>query len=282
MSFIMPATQPKTLSDFKRVDFEVLARDIHPIDQIELHKQAREMIYSTLTGKAIAAHNLQIPLNNISTQFQLEKASSQAKDTRIKSLEGLIIKLGHDPKDIKATKQLIKKKNDDIVALRKQLKIPQLQPLQTLEFLETQQKHEELMDLVLQLNDQLKETKKESDNLIQLKQTNIASTSANVIPIMSTTVPSTLKASLAPTAPPATSLPVTTESTTTSTSGEDADKLVKAMNEMSIQATEMNRLREKMASLETNYKIAQIMQKEESYKANKMNERVKALEKDQH
>jgi len=33
-----------------------LARDIHPIDQIEFHKQAGEMIYSTLTGKAIAAH----------------------------------------------------------------------------------------------------------------------------------------------------------------------------------------------------------------------------------
>jgi len=34
MSFIKPTTQqPKTSSDFKRVDFEVLARDIHPIDQ---------------------------------------------------------------------------------------------------------------------------------------------------------------------------------------------------------------------------------------------------------
>jgi len=39
MSFIKPiAQQPKTASDFKKVDFEVLARDIHPIYQIELHK----------------------------------------------------------------------------------------------------------------------------------------------------------------------------------------------------------------------------------------------------
>jgi len=81
----------------------VLARDIHPIDQIELQKQAGEMIYSTLTSKAIVAHQLQNSLNNISAQFQLEKASSQAKDTRIKSLEDLVIELGHDPKDIKAT-----------------------------------------------------------------------------------------------------------------------------------------------------------------------------------
>jgi len=50
----------------------------------------------------------------------------------IKSLEDLVIELGHDPKDIKTTDQLIKKKIDDIVALKRQLKIPQLQHPQTL------------------------------------------------------------------------------------------------------------------------------------------------------
>lgn len=39
MTFVKPiAQQSKIASDFKKVDFEVLARDIHPIDQIELHK----------------------------------------------------------------------------------------------------------------------------------------------------------------------------------------------------------------------------------------------------
>ena len=57
MSFIKPIAQhPRTSEDYKRIDFEVMARDIHPIDQIESHKQAGEMIYSTLKGKAIAAH----------------------------------------------------------------------------------------------------------------------------------------------------------------------------------------------------------------------------------
>jgi len=119
--------QPRTLVDFKKIYFEVLARDIHLIDQIEFHKQAGEMIYSTLTGKAIVTHQLQNSLTNISAWYQLDKASSQEKDTRIKSLEDLVIELGHDPKDIKATKQLIKKNNDGIAALKKQLKIPQLQ-----------------------------------------------------------------------------------------------------------------------------------------------------------
>jgi len=104
-------------------------------------------------------------LNNTSAQLQLEKASSQAKDTRIKTLEDLVIELEHYPKDVKAIEQLIKKKNDDIAALKKQLKIPPLHHPQTTEVIE-RQKEEELMDLVLKLNDQLKETEKELEKAI--------------------------------------------------------------------------------------------------------------------
>jgi len=54
----------------------------------------------------------------------------------IKSLEDLVIELGHDPKDIKAIERLMKNNNDDITTFKKQLKIPQLQHPQTLEVLE--------------------------------------------------------------------------------------------------------------------------------------------------
>lgn len=40
--------------------------------------------------------------------------SSFAKDTRIKALEDLVIKLGYDPSDIKVAKEMIKNKNFDI------------------------------------------------------------------------------------------------------------------------------------------------------------------------
>lgn len=73
VSFIQPTMQqPRTPIDYKKVDFEVLARDIHPMDQIEFHKQAGQIIYSTLTRMSIAVHQLQIYLNNISAQYQLE------------------------------------------------------------------------------------------------------------------------------------------------------------------------------------------------------------------
>ena len=98
---------------------------------------------------------------------------------------------------------------------------------------------------------------------------------------MMITVPSTLVASLAPTTPPATALPITTESTTAaSTSTEKIVELVKAMEEMSIQAIELKRLKEKVASLKTDCKLAKIQQREETQKALRMGKKIKVLEKD--
>jgi len=51
------------------------------------------------------------------------------------------------------------------------------------------------------------------------------------------------------------------------------------MEEMSIQATELKRLKEKVISLETDYQLAQIQQKEEAQKGLRMGERIKFLEK---
>ena len=167
VSFLQPTLQqPKTLADYNKTDFEVLARDVHLVDQIKFHKKVGEMIYSTLTVKAMAAFKLKYSLDNVITQYKLEKASSNAKDTRIKSLEDLVIEMGHDPKEIKAAEQLIKKKNEDIATLKKQLKLPQLEHPQTKEVLESETNYEEMMDLVLQLNDQLKEMEKELESLI--------------------------------------------------------------------------------------------------------------------
>ena len=79
MSFMQPIVQqPKTLVDYRKKDFKVLAKHVHPIDQIEFHKQVGEMIYSTMTNKAMIVHKLQSSLDNITTQYKLEKASSQA------------------------------------------------------------------------------------------------------------------------------------------------------------------------------------------------------------
>jgi hypothetical protein len=67
------------------------------------------------------ASKLQASLNNIQSQLKLEKISSLAKDNKIKSLEELLLKIGYDPKNVKAEEELLKKKNVYKESLRKQL-----------------------------------------------------------------------------------------------------------------------------------------------------------------
>lgn len=158
MRYFKPKVQqPQSAADYIRTNLEVLAKDIHPIDQIELHKQTGEMVYYTLADKAMLAHKLQNSLENTSARLDLEKASSLAKDNRIKSLEDIIIELGHDPKDAKGIKALMRKKEEDIAALRKQLKMPPSIHPQTA-YVVQQKSEEDMMDLLMRLNERLSET----------------------------------------------------------------------------------------------------------------------------
>ena len=74
---------------------------------------------------------------------------------------------------------------------------------------------------------------------------------------------------LAPTGLIATTLPTSTSttsaiaSTAIGTIGEEVNRLVKAMEEISIQTNEINKLKEKVSSLEIDYKLSHIMHKEE-------------------
>jgi len=120
------------------------------------------------------------------------------------------------------------------------------------------------MDIVLKLNEQLKETEKELDNLIQYKQSELATTPQTIISTISTAIPSSLATTLAPTLPLAIALLVTGTLADTGTSKstgtpiENTIELIKAMEEMSIHDTELKKLREQVTSLETNCKLAQI------------------------
>ena len=63
-------------------------------------------------------------LNNTAAQPELERASSQGKDNRIRALEDIIIEIGHDPKDIKGIQEILKLRDADMAALRRKIKIP--------------------------------------------------------------------------------------------------------------------------------------------------------------
>ena len=82
------------------------------------------MLYSKVVNKTVSVTRLQNTVFNLQGQMKLDKASLHAKDLRIISLEDLVLQIGVDPSNIQVAQALIKQKNEDIAALRKQLKFP--------------------------------------------------------------------------------------------------------------------------------------------------------------
>jgi len=133
-----------------------------------LYKQIGEMVYATLADKAMLAHELKESLKNTNTQLDLERMSSSTKDNRIKTLEEIIVDLGDDPKNPKGVKALMKKKEDDIAALRKQLRLPPTMHPQTTELVQ-EKEVEDTMDLLMRMNQRIIQMEEELERTIQAK-----------------------------------------------------------------------------------------------------------------
>ena len=200
---------PKIVANYKKVDMEVATNKIHELDQIEFHRQTSEMLYSIVTTKAISPYKLQNTISNMQDQMKMDKASLYAKDLRIKALEDLVLQVGYDPTNIKVAEALVKKKNEDIAALRKQLKLPQGEHPQTKEVLQDQKEKDEMMSLILQLRAQIKEMEVQMDQVVQEKETFKEPVISTATPVIIAAVPYTLGEKLAPKEPLATAVPVT-------------------------------------------------------------------------
>jgi len=105
---------PKQIADYKRSTLEFDAKVIHPAGQMDLHRQIGEMVFSTLVNASTSAAKLQVSLKNVQTQLKMEKISCFVKDNMIKSLEELVLKIGYDPSNVKAAKEMLKKNNSNV------------------------------------------------------------------------------------------------------------------------------------------------------------------------
>lgn len=115
---------PKSSLIYNKAIFSFGTNQIHMIDHIGMHKQTREMLYSTLTNTIMTTSKLQTSICNIKPQLKLQNISSLVKDTKIKTLKDLVIKMGYDTSDVKVVEEHIRKKNADIIPFKKQLKLP--------------------------------------------------------------------------------------------------------------------------------------------------------------
>ena len=59
--------EPKVITDYKRETFEFQTNDVHPADQMDLHRKTGEMFFSTLAHSSTVASKLQVSLNNVQT-----------------------------------------------------------------------------------------------------------------------------------------------------------------------------------------------------------------------
>jgi hypothetical protein len=84
-------------------------------------------------------------------------------------LEELVLKIDYDPMNVKATEEMIKKKNADIASLRKQLKLPPTEDSQAKEIEEKEGKKDEMLKILMEQNAQLKEMEDEMERLLKEK-----------------------------------------------------------------------------------------------------------------
>ena len=56
---------PKEITDYKRAAFKFHTRDVHPADQMDLHRKTREMVCSTLERASTSAAKLYVSLRNV-------------------------------------------------------------------------------------------------------------------------------------------------------------------------------------------------------------------------
>jgi len=93
-----------------------------------------------------------------------------AKDTRIKTSEELVIKLGYDPSDVKVVVEVIKSKNEDIQTLRKQFKLPITEHPQTKKVTILEMEKDNLFTLVVEQNAKIQKMEQDMEALLKEKE----------------------------------------------------------------------------------------------------------------
>jgi hypothetical protein len=224
------------ITDYKRATFKFQMKDVHPANQMDLHKKTGEMVFYMLAHASTSTSKLQVSLKNVQTQLKMEKISSFAKDNRIKTLEELVLKIIYDPSNVKAVEEIIKKKNADIASLRKQLKLMPTDDSQVKEIAEKEGEKDEILKFLMEKNAQLKEMESGMEKLLkkkeQLKPMEVIPLSA--IPIVGVSI----------------ALVTEVPSVTPLTSQEKTADLAKSMEKMNLQETEISRLKKEIENLQ--------------------------------
>ena len=90
-----------------------------------------------------------------------------AKDSRIKSLEDIVMQLGYNPSNIEVVEALVRKKNADIAALRRQLKMPVTKDPMAKEIEENETQKVEMLQFIIEKIEELNKMESEMEKMIK-------------------------------------------------------------------------------------------------------------------
>jgi len=214
-----------------------------------------------MTNIAMELSKLKTALSNVHSQLKMEKISSLENDNRVKSLEDLVIKIGYDPTNVKVVEDIIKKKNTDITALRKQLKLPSTEDPQTKEVAESEQHKEEKIKLIIEQNVKIKTMEEKIEKFLKEKE---KFTQLDIAPI--TVIPITVSKTIGESTSATVEYP--------STAGD----LNKFLQELTHQKQENERLHKKFKNLEAQKIKNDTLYVEEMKNTHRLNRRIEELQ----
>jgi len=132
------------VSDKKVSEMEVKLDKISVPDKIQLHKQTRDVIYSDLLHAIMKINKLQSLVDKMEVQLKHERVENKANLIQIKKLQGDVVSLGTEPGNMQATKKLLEEKDNTIQVLKKKLKVPNVEHVQSSELFTLQEEKEKI------------------------------------------------------------------------------------------------------------------------------------------
>jgi len=129
---------------------EVRLDKISVPNKIQLHKQTGDIIYSDLLHAMVRVNKLQVLVDKLEVQLKHEKVENKANSIQIKKLQADLINSGNETGNTQAIKRLLEEKDNALQVLKKRLKIPSTEHVQSSELLALQEEkdriHQDMME----------------------------------------------------------------------------------------------------------------------------------------
>jgi len=119
---------------------------------LKFHDQVIGILQRDVEKTRVSEKKLQYKLDKVEKKLKQEKTIVKAKHNKVKEYEHKIIHLGSHPNNEATIKSVLTDKDKEILNLKRKLKIPEIQMVQTLELLLEESENERLVKQIEDAN----------------------------------------------------------------------------------------------------------------------------------